>query len=213
MPIITEMRPGREGRSLVCLDGQTTLDVSAGLVVSYGLHTGDEISPGQVTELRKADGLQKALQTAARYLGVRPRSEKELTTRLKRDGYSQEVIAKAMARMRELGLADDATFARFWKESRDSSRPRGRILMKQELRVKGVDKEVVDEAVADLNEPDGAYRAALKKSRSMKNLDEKAFYRRMGAFLQRRGYNYTLSRRTVTRVWNETHGEEMGDVE
>jgi regulatory protein len=46
--------------------------------------------------------------------------------------------------MLELGMLDDDAFARAWVESRDRSRPRGERAMRQELAMKGIDRQIVD---------------------------------------------------------------------
>src|SRR5688572_32725272 len=46
--------------------------------------------------------------------------------------------------MTELGMLDDEAFARTWVESRDRARPRGERAIREELRLKGIDRETVD---------------------------------------------------------------------
>ena len=60
----------------------------------------------------------------------------------------------AIARLTELGMLDDEAFAQAWVESRDRARPRGERAIREELRVKGVDRAVIDEVL------EGARRTA-----------------------------------------------------
>lgn len=41
-------------------------------------------------------------------------------------------------------MLDDEAFARTWVESRDRARPRGERAIREELRLKGIDRETVD---------------------------------------------------------------------
>jgi regulatory protein len=89
------------------------------------------------------------LEAAARFLEARARSVGEVRRRLTSAGYRADLIEGAIDRMTELGMLDDATFARAWIESRDRARPRGERALSEELRVRGVDRSVI---VAALNE-------------------------------------------------------------
>jgi regulatory protein len=89
------------------------------------------------------------LEAAARFLEARARSVGEVRRRLTSAGYRLELIEGAIDRMTELGMLDDATFARAWIESRDRARPRGERALSEELRVRGVDRSVI---VAALDE-------------------------------------------------------------
>ena len=209
MQRITDIIKDRKGRLKISLDGMLAFIAPADVIVGQGLRVGLELSPQQVTDLMKADEVYRALQTATRYLGYRPRSEKELRERLRRGKYSSATVDMVIVRLRELGLIDDMAFARFWRESRDMHRPQGRWALKQELRRKGIEAEVIDEVVEDIDEESGVYAAASKRACSLRECDEDVFHRRLMLFLRRRGFGYELTRRVVERLWQErlTNGE------
>ena len=89
------------------------------------------------------------LEAAARFLEARSRSVSEVRRRLGGAGYRPDLVEGAIARMTELGMLDDEAFARAWVESRDRARPRGERAIREELRVKGIDRETVDLVVAE----------------------------------------------------------------
>lgn len=84
------------------------------------------------------------LEAAARFLEARSRSVAEVRRRLGGAGYRPELVDGAIARMTELGMLDDEVFARAWVESRDRARPRGERAIREELRLKGIDRETVE---------------------------------------------------------------------
>lgn len=88
------------------------------------------------------------LEAAARFLEVRPRSIAEVRRRLHENGYRDDLVDGAIARLADLGMLDDAAFARAWIESRDRARPRGARALRDELRRKGVAREHVEAALA-----------------------------------------------------------------
>jgi len=59
-------------------------------------------------------------------------------------GYRSELVDGVVERLLELGMLDDAAFARAWIESRDRARPRGERALRQELARKGIDREIVE---------------------------------------------------------------------
>jgi regulatory protein len=89
------------------------------------------------------------LEAAARFLEVRSRSVSEVRRRLGGAGYRADLIEGAIERMTELGMLDDAAFARAWVESRDRARPRGERAIREELRLKGIDRATVDAVIGE----------------------------------------------------------------
>ena len=106
-------------------------------------------------------------------------------------------------------MVDDVAFAQFWKDNRESFRPRSQWLTRQELRRKGVTTEVIDEVLAGLDDADSAYRAASAKARSLRQSEYPNFHRRLGDYLRRRGFGYGVIQRTVKRLWQE---RDLGNV-
>lgn len=84
------------------------------------------------------------LEAAARFLEARSRSVHEVRRRLTGAGYRPDLVDGAVARLTELGMLDDEVFAQAWVESRDRARPRGERAIREELRVKGLDRAVID---------------------------------------------------------------------
>lgn len=89
------------------------------------------------------------LEAAARFLEARSRSIAEVRRRLTGAGYRAELVEGAIERMTELGMLDDDAFARAWVESRDRARPRGERAIREELRLKGIDRVVIDAVLTD----------------------------------------------------------------
>lgn len=154
------------------------------------------------------DVWQRALDTAVRYLGTRPRSEREIRQRLARAEVPPQVVEDVLQHLRQWDLADDAAFARYWVEQRHTFRPRGARALKAELRQRGVAQDVVDDACGDTEESAeaDAYRAAARRAQQMASLDEPTFRARLGQFLARRGFDWGVVQPTVERLWRERNG-------
>ncbi len=104
------------------------------------------------------------LEAAMRFLEARSRSVTEVRRRLTSAGYQAALVEDAIARLGDLGVLDDEAFARAWVESRDRARPRGERALREELRLKGIDRSLVDLVLAERRElgttpdPDDAAR-------------------------------------------------------
>lgn len=199
MATITAIRPQKRGKRVnIFLDGHFAFGL--GKEMAQGLEVGKVLSPKEVQALTRKDTLQHALDFSLRFLSYRPRSEKEVRERLGRHKFPPEILEEAIAHLKGQGLLDDLAFARFWKEGRETAMPRGKRLIERELLQKGVDPGLAWEAVRGLDEEEMALRAARKKSRSLKGLDEEAFRKKMLSYLARRGFGWELCRRTLLRL-------------
>jgi regulatory protein len=159
----------------------------------------------------QADPFQKALEAALRYLSPRPRSEKEVRQRLARRQVEKPLVDQVVGWLRERGLLDDVAFAAFWRDNREAFRPRGKRLLEQELRQRGVAPQVIQEQLQDLDEEASALRAAQKKARALAQSDYPTFRAKIGSFLQRRGFSYEVAASATRQLWQEVAQEATQD--
>jgi regulatory protein len=211
---ITALRPTKRDpdRIAVDLDGSFAFALPATLVADERIDVGDLLDVDRVSALLAADQASRATEAALVFLGYRPRSEKEVRDRLRRGGYQQEAIEHAITRLHEWRYLDDADFARRWVENRTAHRPRGKRLLQQELRHKGIDGETARDAIdeADLDETGAAEALARRRLPAYAGDDPAAIRRRLGAYLARRGYGYDVIRIALDRALGEADDE--GDV-
>ena len=185
------------------LDGKFAMSLDIEFAAKEGLMIGQELSDDRIKVLVKNLSLARCLNTAYRYLSYRPRSEAELKQRLHSRGFEDSQIELAINKLKEQNLLDDTAFAQFWKENRETFRPRSQRLTKLELRKKGVADEIIDEVNEQSNDMDSAYRAALSRSQHLPCHDCEIFRRRLGGYLKRRGFDYSVINQTVKKVWQE----------
>ena len=140
------------------------------------------------------------------------RSRAELATKLARRHVPDEVAGPLLDRFEEVGLVDDASFAREWTQSRHGSRGLARRALGVELRRKGVAQDVIDEAldeVSDDSEREAARRLVQRKLRSLSSLDEPTQVRRLVGLLGRKGYSPGLAFAVVREVVGEAAAEQV----
>jgi len=121
----------------------------------------------------------------------RARSRSELAGKLARKGVPEEIAERLLDRFEEVGLVDDAAFAHDWVSSRQAGRGLARRALASELRRKGVDQDVVAEAVAAV-EPEDEVAAARELVRrrlpALRGLEQQTVVRRLAGMLARKGY-------------------------
>ena len=197
------MGKNRNKRINVFLDGNFAFSLLAEVALKEGLKVGQEMSDARVEALTGADRYQRCYNAAVRYLAYRPRSESEVRQRLQRHGFDSDCTEKAIGRLKEQGLVDDMAFAQFWKDNRESFSPRSRRLTRLELQRKGLNSDIIETVVNELDESESAYRAALGKARRLPVSDYQTFRRRMSEHLSRRGFTYDVIKETVQKIWKE----------
>ena len=140
-----------------------------------------------------------AREICLRQLSARPRSRAELTKALVRKGISEEVIAEVLDRYDEVGIIDDAAFARAWVSSRHHGRGLARRALANELRQRGVGAEVASEALESLDDESEAETARALVDRKLRTATgtPDAVFRRLVAMLARKGYPAGVAIRAV----------------
>jgi regulatory protein len=165
------------------------------------------------------------LEAAARFLEARARSIGEVRRRLTSAGYRADLIDGAIVRMTELGMLDDTAFARAWVESRDRARPRGERALADELRLRGVERTVIAEALeerrvasateaaTDDESPSSADEAAAERllARNARTLarvaDPRARRQRAYALLARNGFDPGVCAALAARLADTNEGD------
>lgn len=198
---ITALSPQKHDpdRVSVFVDGEFRMGLSAEIALAAGLCVGDTVNEARLADLDRRDRAWQAREAALRLLAVRPRSAAELARRLRMKGYEPEIGEEVIARLRELGMVDDAAFAGTLVRDRVRLRPQGARRLASELRAKGVDDETARAAIRETmageetDERELARRAA-EKWRPRPGEEPARARRRLHGFLARRGFDAEVIR-------------------
>jgi regulatory protein len=185
----------------VFLDGDFAFGLAE--IAAARLRVGQKVSPEEIASLQAVDTLEKAKQSAFKYLSYRPRSIAEVERNLRDKKYDEMVISQVVERLQDLQMLDDLAFARFWVEQRDTFKPRSTLALRQELMQKGVARDVIDDVLADVDETAVARKAAAIRVSRWQHLPEDEFRKKMGGFLQRRGFGYGVMKEITDELWEE----------
>ncbi len=206
MPRITSLQVQKNDveRVNVYLDDEFAFGLSAMLVLAHHLSPGQELSQHDIENLQGDEVVERSYGVALNFLSFRPRSRREVADYFRRKKIEPDVAEAVVARLERAGLLDDQEFARFWVDNRQTFRPRGTRALRMELRQKGLERGVIDEALAQVgDEEDTAYATGLTRVRTYGAFDEREFSRKMIGFLQRRGFPYEAAAAAAKRLWDE----------
>ena len=199
MPTITQIKETKKGCLALFLDGEFAFSLDEDTFAAAALHEEDEVEEWRLEELRKQSDTRKALDKAMDLLSLRDHAAGELYQKLCRrfDGPS---AAYAVAKAQELGLLDDAAFAR--RRAAELLRKRkSRRAILDDLAAKGIDRDTAAEAVEALyadeeQDPELTAAAQLVQRHYAAKL---AAGRRdqVAAALARRGFSHAVIRQAL----------------
>ncbi|MFI1742124.1 recombination regulator RecX [Streptomyces sioyaensis] len=153
---------------------------------------------------------EQARAICLRLLTGSPRTRKQLGDALRQRGIPEEAAEEVLSRFEDVGLIDDAAFADAWVDSRHHGRGLARRALARELRTKGVDSTLIEEAVGRLDpaqEESTARELVDRKLRATRGLEREKRLRRLAGMLARRGYGEGLALRVVKQALEE-EGED-----
>ncbi|MFE2099402.1 recombination regulator RecX [Streptomyces sp. NPDC059468] len=161
------------------------------------------------------DPAERARAICLRLLTGTPRTRKQLGDALRKREIPEDVAEEVLSRFEEVGLIDDSAFADAWVESRHHGRGLARRALARELRTKGVDSALIDEAVGQLDseqEEATARELVARKLRATRGLDRDKRLRRLAGMLARKGYPEGMALRVVRQALEE-EGEDTEFLE
>ncbi len=144
---------------------------------------------------------ERARQVCLRLLTLAPRTRAQLADALRKRGIPDEAADEVLSRFEDVGLIDDAAFARAWVESRHYSRGLAGRALSAELKQRGVAAEEIRAAIEDQLDPDAEAAAARRlidrKLGSTRGLPPEQRTRRLAGMLARKGYPAGLAFRVI----------------
>jgi regulatory protein len=138
-----------------------------------------------------------------RLLTARARTRAELAGQLAKRGYPDDVSARVLDRLTDVGLVDDAGFAEQWVHSRRANAGKGKRALAAELHTKGVDNDVITSVLGGINpaaergRAEQLVRARLRRE-NLGDADDARVSRRLVAMLARRGFGQTMAYEVVS---------------
>jgi regulatory protein len=158
-------------------------------------------SEGKPKPIEDKDVVTRARNSAYRLLTCRARSRAEIVDKLREKGFKDDVVGRVLADLERYGYINDRRFAEQWAASRVRGRGLGPRRIEQELKQKGISREMIREVLSETfpseDEDAAAKKAAERKLRSMRNLEPAVRKRRLAGFLERKGFSPEIIRSLI----------------
>lgn len=205
-----ETQEKRSNRRSIFINGKFALGVDETVIADLGLRVGQQISEEELRKVVHTELIVKARERALRLLDYRARSKTEISRRLVRAGFDEDVIEETLERLENVGLVDDEQFSKSWVNHRLAGKGMGKTRIRWELRQKGVSADVAEEALSAIDtetEHQSALSLARRRWEKDGDLDERMRRRRLSSYLQRQGYDWGV----ITAILNELSTEVEAD--
>ena len=214
MSVITGIvaAPRHPGRFDVIVDGQPLATLSIDAIERMHLAVGRDVG-ALLEQITLAASELRVYDRALNILAFRARSSAELKRALVRKGEEASLVERAILRLQEQGILNDAAFAQSFTRAKVVGASQSRRRVQQELARKGVSRTVSDAAIDLVFEEEGVdasaivLAAARKKMRSLRAFEPAVQRRRLYGFLARRGYDGEDIRRAMDAVGREREDE------
>ena len=208
-----EQQKRNPSRFNIYVNNEYATSVHEDVLVRCRLSKGQVIEDEDWMHILVQEERDKAKQTALKYARYKPRTQAEIERHLQAKGYNPEYISATLVWLKSYGYVDDRAFAKAWVEERRRLHGKGRYALRQELKQKGIDEQWIAEALEAIDNEDErqlAYAWGQKRYERIKHLEWSQIERRIGSFLQRKGFSLS----NITDVLHELrvrHGGENQD--
>ena len=153
----------------------------------------------EIRKIVNESEFQKNYDKILKFGSLRPRSKKEYNDWLKKHKVHESLHAKLFNRLKYLDFINDKKFALWWIEQRVAFRSKSKRVLIQELRSKGVDKDIVDDVLfeSELDELKVANKLLEKKKYRWEKLGDYEARIKKSQFLARNGFDWETIKKVL----------------
>lgn len=205
MPQVTAIVPQkrRKDRVNVYIDGVFAFSLTVEAVLKKGFRLGCDLSTAEIEKLVKEDEFGKVLDKVLKFISYRPRSEREISDYFKKNQVGEYVKKPVIEKLKKYGYVDDGAFVDWWIKQRQEFRPRSKRVLMLELLKKGIDKNLIQEKLSEIeesSEEQTCLRLAEKRKSYFKNLSSREAKIKLSQYLMRKGYGWDIVKTVVDKV-------------
>ncbi len=206
MAVITriESQKKNQDRVNIYVNNEFFMAIYTELVYSFNLKKGMEIDEDNLKNLLKDEMYIKAKNKALNILSKADQSEKKIKEKLSSE-FEEDTIVKVIAFLKRNNFINDDILAQKIVNTNVNLNKCGRNKIKQNLYIKGIDKNSIDEALNDIDdniEYENAMYLAKKRYDRVKNEDKRKIYQKISQHLAYKGFNYDIIKRVLNKLLN-----------
>jgi len=195
MPLITALKSQKnKNRVNVYLDDKFGFGIDLDNFVLLHLKLNQELTQEEVEKIVRKAEFQKTWDKLLRFAMLRPRSEKEIKDYFKRKEVHESMHEELVEKLKHFELLDDLKFAKWWIDQRSNFKPKSKRIIIQELRMKGISGDNIDDAFGEtvIDEEKLAKDLVEKKMYKWQGLDERVRKQKISQYLAGKGFGWDV---------------------
>lgn len=203
MPIVTAIKKQerKKDRVNVYLDGEFGFGIDLENLLKFKIKVERELTEDEIKKILEEAEYTDIRDKLLNYATLRPRSEKEIDTWFYKKKVHDSMHKRLKDKLRKLDLLDDKEFAKWWVGQRLEFKFRSKRQLNQELRKKGISRDLINEVIGKSVDQDYESKAATelleRKAYRWKNKKDLKTKKKMMDFLARKGFNWDTVRKAV----------------
>lgn len=199
-----QVKKNNINRRKIYIDYELFIEIDDFIISELDLYIGKEVSNELIGKIQQKEALTKAKNDAIRFLSYRPRSEWEISNKLKNKKYPIFIIEEIIYWLKEKNLINDRQFALMWIRDRLTKKPLGKLKIRKELYNKGIDSEVIESTVnsffkKDEDELELAYQLIERRKNSLRLKNVQLEPQKIINLLKNRGFSYYV----INHIYDE----------
>ncbi|MBF0258820.1 MAG: RecX family transcriptional regulator [Desulfamplus sp.] len=115
-------------------------------------------------------------------------------------GFGDEDIQNTLSRLKSENLINDRVFASMFVEQREKFKPKSKFALAFELRQKGIETEIIEASIINIDEYASALSALEPKLKLWQGYDDEKLKKKIISYLKNRGFSYEVSLSTFNHV-------------
>lgn len=204
MAVITKIESQKKNKDRVNIyvNNEFFMAIYAELVYSFNLKKGIEIDENKLKKLLKDEMYIKAKNKALNILSKADQSEKKIKEKLSSE-FEEDTIDKVIDFLKRNNFINDDTLAQKIVNTSVNLNKYGKNKIKQNLYIKGIDKNSIDDALSEIDdniEYENAMYLAKKRYNRVKNEDKRKIYQKISQHLAYKGFNYDIIKRVLNKL-------------
>jgi len=192
---------------VIYTDNNSKYKLNEKVIKLLDIYVGKELSDQEVEKIISEDKIVRGKEYLLRLLSRRIYSRYEISKKLNSKEYPENIISNLIFWLESNNYINDELFASMWAQFRLQNKPIGRYKLNQELRIKGINQEiiqkVIDKTYNEIDEITLARNLIEKKFESAKIKNIKIDPKKIYNLLLRRGFSGEVSK----NIYNELNNE------
>ena len=193
MKIVDIKKSNKKGLVQVFLDNNDMITIEEEDYYKYNIYDKKEFTKKEFDLVIKNTKYKMAKSAAFKYIVRQLRSEKEVYNKLSFHKFDDEIILLVIDELKALGYLNDRMYAYKFVFDRIKNNPKSKKMLTFELKQKGIDKDIINDVMEEMNIDDESLGLFLvKKKLSKYDLNEEKSRKKIMSYLRNRGYNMEL---------------------